>query len=503
MKNLTVSKEILSWIPRKMAQKYCCIPVDRTNGALKVLISGTPDIAAMEELSFYTDLDIVAVRADEIDIQEQIEILYGSRSQPVQGMDHLLGELRNLSLDHIYSSDNVEEIKKTVQAEPIVKAVDKIIDEAIKAGASDVHIEPQKDVLQVRNRIDGILMHNINLPLNTHSAITSRIKILASMDIAEKRIPQDGRIKRIVDSEEIDLRISTLPTHYGEKTVIRILKHGQDLFDLAALGIEKNDMFWIEEMINKPQGMFFVTGPTGSGKSSTLFSFLSRIKSKAINIVTIENPIEIKLDNINQVQINEKAGLTFASCLRSILRQDPDVILVGEIRDRETAEIAFQSAQTGHLVFSTLHTNDSVSAITRLRDLKVEPFLISSSVLGIIAQRLVRVICSHCKERYETTKEVLFNFKHLTDGKIEVPESYIGRGCGRCGDTGYQGRVGIFEFLKIDNDIREMIVNNASEVTIKNAALKKGYKRLVQSGLEKVQNGVTTIEELLRVVIAE
>jgi type IV pilus assembly protein PilB len=298
------------------------------------------------------------------------------------------------------------------------------------------------------------------------------------------------------------MRVSTLPTHHGEKTVIRLLRRTETLLQLESLGLDGPDLQTTVELVNKPQGMLFITGPTGSGKSSTIFACLNRIKAKAINITTIEDPIEYKLSGVNQVQINERAGLTFADTLRSILRQDPDVIMVGEIRDPETAQIALQASQTGHLVFSTLHTNDSISAITRLRDLGIPPFLVASGVLGVIAQRLIRVICTECKEPYRATDEVAYRYKMIF-GDAPVPASYCGKGCKRCNNTGYKGRTGIFEFSKMDPLLRDLITSNASENAIRQHSEKMGMKPLVHHGLEKVKAGTTSIEELLRVVLVE
>jgi type IV pilus assembly protein PilB len=332
--------------------------------------------------------------------------------------------------------------------------------------------------------------------------LTSRIKIMADLDIAEKRVPQDGRIRYTSKGELYDFRVSTLPTHHGEKTVIRILKHDVGLLEMSKIGITPKDYEALSEIIEKPQGMIFVTGPTGSGKSSTLFACLNRIRTKAINITTIENPIEYKINGVNQVQINEKAGVTFAATLRSILRQDPDVILIGEIRDRETAEIAVQSAQTGHLVLSTLHTNDAVSAITRLRDLGIPGFLISSSLLCILAQRLVRSLCPHCKARADMAGETAERWKAMLPG-IPLPPHYIPVGCDACHKTGFKGRTGIFELALVGDSVREMITQNATDGALRAFYRSAGMKTMVQNGIEKIEQGITSPEELLRVVMVE
>ncbi len=397
---------------------------------------------------------------------------------------------------------SVEEIRQRTEAEPVVKMVSLIFNEAVKLGASDIHVEPSENNAVVRFRIDGMLRQHTELSKWMYSPFTSRIKILADLDIAEKRIPQDGRIRHTVEGGVFDFRVSTLPTHFGEKTVIRVLKHDIALLDIRNLGISPEDQELVSELIEKPQGMVFVTGPTGSGKSSTLFACLNRIKHKAINITTIENPIEYKLDGVNQVQINEKAGVTFASALRSILRQDPDVILIGEIRDNETAQIAVQSSQTGHLVFSTLHTNDALSAITRLKDLGIPGFLISSSILAVIAQRLVRILCSQCKEEAVLSDEQRSKWESLL-GNYPVPRSYISRGCKACNNVGYKGRMGIFEIITINEKIRTLIAENAPETSIRRVLRENGFKTMLQDGINKVENGVTSIDELLRVVLIE
>ena len=332
--------------------------------------------------------------------------------------------------------------------------------------------------------------------------LTSRIKIMADLDIAEKRIPQDGRIRYVIGDEQFDFRVSTLPTHHGEKTVIRILKHDVGLLSLPRIGFTARELESIGELIEKPQGMLFVTGPTGSGKSSTLFACLNAIRKKAINITTIEDPIEYKVEGINQVQINEKAGVTFASTLRSILRQDPDVIFVGEIRDRETAEIAIQASQTGHLVFSTLHTNDAISAITRLKDLGIPGFLIASSLLAILAQRLVRLLCPDCKEKAFLSSELRARWRMVFSGE-QIPDSFSARGCEACHNTGYRGRVGIFELAIISDVVRDLIAENSAESKVRHSLRDAGMKTLLQNGIEKIERGLTTPDELLRVVMVE
>ncbi|MFH0918827.1 MAG: GspE/PulE family protein [Fibrobacterota bacterium] len=491
---------LLPRFSRRLLEKTKTFPTAMTESGIDVVMADPDDLAAIERLAFATDCAITPIKED----ARRIETMLAEQSPQGNDSDNIFAtlteELRKSKINETTLA-TTDELKKSGQAEPVVKMVDIIIDEAIKNEASDIHIEPNEEKVVVRNRIDGLLRKTAELPGWMNAPITSRIKILSDLDIAEKRLPQDGRIKRRMEGVDIDLRVSTLPTHFGEKTVIRILRHTADLFSLETLGFEPAEIAAINDIIHKPQGIIFVTGPTGSGKSSSLFAFLNRIKDKDINITTIENPIEIKLSGINQVQVNEKAGLTFASTLRSILRQDPDVILIGEIRDKETAEIAVRAAQTGHLVFSTLHTNDAASAIIRLRDLGIEPFLIASSIITVMAQRLVRRLCSHCKVAYVATDDIAFKFKHLY-GEVAVPPSYIAKGCPRCSGTGYDGRVGIFEFLNLGPEVRQMIIENKGDLEIKTAAVEAGMRPLVLSGLEKLKQGTTSLEELLRVVSA-
>ncbi|MBL8024836.1 MAG: type II/IV secretion system protein [Fibrobacteres bacterium] len=489
---------LLQMYPLRSLTACKAFPTKIESGTVSMLMAEPDNLVSLTKLEFAADLDVLPVKCTSAEIDKLLQEHSHEAKNADSPFATLAEAMKRERLDEV-SAGSTDDLKKSSQAEPVVKMVDMIIDEAIKAGASDIHIEPNEDKVLVRNRIDGLLRNKAELPHWMSSALTSRIKILADLDIAEKRVPQDGRIKRTVDGISIDLRISTLPTHFGEKTVIRVLRHTADLFSLENLGYTDDEIKIVNDLIHKPQGIIFVTGPTGSGKSSSLFAFLNRIKGKEINITTIENPIEIKLSGINQVQVNEKAGLTFASTLRSILRQDPDVILIGEIRDKETAEIAIRAAQTGHLVFSTLHTNDAISAITRLRDLGIEPFLTASSLLSVIAQRLVRRICPHCKERFEPSEMLMFKYRHLF-GDVEIPDSYIGKGCNRCNNTGFEGRVGVFELLVLNQDLRQMIMDRKNDIEIKEMAMRSGMRPIHINGLAKVREGITSMEELLRVV---
>ncbi|MDR7489743.1 MAG: GspE/PulE family protein, partial [Armatimonadota bacterium] len=392
---------------------------------------------------------------------------------------------------------SVEQLKALVEDAPVVRLVNMIIEDAVRERASDIHIEPQRSGLLVRYRIDGVLHDVMKPPLNLKSPLISRVKIMADMDIAERRKPQDGRIHLRTAGRAIDLRVSTLPTVYGEKVVMRILDQSTPLIGLSHLGFHSETLSQWEAAVNKPYGMILVTGPTGSGKSTTLYGTLNTLNTLEKNIVTVEDPVEYQLPRINQVQVNPKAGLTFATGLRSILRQDPDIIMVGEIRDRETAEIAVQAALTGHLVLSTLHTNDAASAVSRLVDMGIEPFLVSSSVIAILAQRLARQICSDCKTGYSPPPDAL---KRLGLDTAEGVTLYRGAGCEACRHTGYKGRIGVFELLVVTDSLRELIVRRAPAAELKAQAVREGMRTLRDDGLEKVLSGVSTIDEILRVV---
>ena len=381
---------------------------------------------------------------------------------------------------------------------PIIKLVNHIISQSIKARASDIHIEPYQESFKVRYRVDGILYDLLTPPKWIQASLISRIKVMAKLNIAEKRLPQDGRLNVKVGNQEIDVRVSTVPTSFGERVVMRLLNKTVSLIQLAELGLEPDRLNLLEELVTSPNGIILVTGPTGSGKTTTLYAVLSSINTPDINIITIEDPVEYQINGISQIQVNPKIDLTFARGLRSIVRQDPDVILVGEIRDKETAEIAVQSALTGHLVFSTLHTNDSASAITRLVDIGVEPFLISSSVIAVAAQRLVRVLCTDCKTSHEPDAVALQTIG-ITPEEAHAGKIHQAVGCDQCFKTGYRGRVGIFEFMLLDSNLKSLILQSFDSNQIKHAALENGMITLRQDGVEKILNGTTTIEEVLRV----
>lgn len=495
-----VSIDMMREFPSEFFKENRCLPLISNSDTLRLAVSDPFDLDIIMQIQLTNDRNIEIVLTTPSEINRMRGNLFKGDTMFKQFAGKITREYERQL--HIDDSLSVDEIRERTEAEPVVKMVSLIFNEAIKLGASDIHIEPSEHIAVVRFRIDGMLKQYTEVNKWMFSPLTSRIKILADLDIAEKRIPQDGRIRHTIDGQLFDFRVSTLPTHFGEKTVIRVLKHDIKLLDISNLGYAPSEQKTLTELINKPQGMIFVTGPTGSGKSSTLFACLNKIRHKAINITTIENPIEYKLEGINQVQINEKAGVTFATALRSILRQDPDVILVGEIRDNETAQIAVQASQTGHLVLSTLHTNDAISAVTRLRDLNIPGFLISSSLLGIVAQRLVRVLCPHCKKESQVSEDIRLKWKSLL-GAYSLPKAYSAPGCDMCNHTGYKGRIGIFEIVTVNENLRSLIADNVPESVIRKTMRENGFKTLIQDGIMKIEQGITTPEELLRVVLVE
>lgn len=474
------------------------VPIGLDNGALQIAMAQPEDFWTVDALKLALDLDIEVFAGDEGDILDTIERLYGAGSQSLEMIIEEAGrDVYEISDD---GNTDVDHLRDLASEAPIIRLVNRLILNAIEARASDIHFEPFESSFKVRFRIDGVL-HDIETPpKRLQAAIISRVKIMANMDIAERRLPQDGRIKLKVSSREIDFRVSTIPTLFGESLVMRVLDREMLILDLEKIGFPKDLMAEFMTLITQPHGMILVTGPTGSGKTSTLYTALSKINSPENKIITLEDPIEYYLGGVNQIQVNSKIGLSFAHGLRSIVRQDPDVILVGEIRDKETAEIAIQSALTGHLLFSTLHTNDAIGAISRLLDMGVEGFLLSSTLLGILAQRLVRVICPKCKAPAQPDEKYI-KAMGLSPEEAENMVFYAGKGCEECRYTGYHGRTAIFEYLSVDGDIRQEISNRSDTERIKNVALQKGLIPLRQNGWQKVKQGVTTISEVLRVTL--
>lgn len=497
-----IDSQIIKTIPEDIVRKYKIIPVDKTGNQLTVALADPANIYILDELKVLTGNEIIPLISYESEINRAIEQYY--RKQDV--LQETLKDIEEIKTDVELVSDEKEldlaQIKDMAEDAPVVKLVNVLVQEAIKERASDIHIEPYEDSLRVRYRIDGILHEVAPPPKRLHPAITSRIKILSDLDIAERRLPQDGRFKVRVSDRVVDMRVSSIPTIFGEKIVMRILDRGGLVLDLTKLGFEPDSLQTFAEMIRKPYGMILVTGPTGSGKTTTLYSALSTINSPTRNIMTAEDPVEYQLKGVNQIQMKEDIGLTFAAALRSFLRQDPDIILVGEIRDLETAEIAIKAAMTGHLVLSTLHTNDAPSSITRLSDMGVEPFLVAASVLMVVAQRLIRQICPRCKEVYKPTPEIVHALG-IGDRDPETMRFYRGNGCDYCHKSGYRGRLALYEILVVSEKIREAIVDKASVTVIKRLAKERGVRTLRDSGILKVLDGTTTVEEVLSVTLSD
>jgi type IV pilus assembly protein PilB len=497
LSNQVIDPEVISLISEKTALRFKLIPISKNDDELIIAMANPLDVYAIDFVRAHTKIKkIISLLSSEEDVLNAITNYYefGEYNDIIE----------KLGAEVVFKEEEAEEDSKRLEAiskeAPIIQLVNMLIVQGVKDRASDIHVEPNEKSLLIRFRVDGMLHDIRTLPNTIKSAVTSRIKILAKMDIAERRLPQDGRFQVKFGTREVDLRVSTIPTVLGEKVVLRLLDKSKGLIKLEQLGFITEQLEEFKSIISKSYGIILLTGPTGSGKTTTLYAALNQVNSKDKNIITVEDPVEYKLARINQIQIKPKINLTFANTLRSILRQDPDVIMVGEIRDTETAQIAVQAALTGHLVFSTLHTNDAASALTRLIDMDIETFLISSSVIGVIAQRLVRVICEKCKEDYIPGKGVLskLNVKDNSsdDGKVKL---YKGIGCSFCKNTGYYGRTSIYELIVLDEEIRELIISKASSNVIKDTAIKKGMKTLKDSGLKKAKQGITTIEEVLRV----
>ena len=485
---------VLEGLSSRFIRENRVIPLELKNSVLKVLMANPEDKATIDALRVATSADIIVLVSDPAALDEYMSRFYGQESQNINRIIEDIGE-RGLEFLKEEEED-IGYLKDLASEAPIIKLVNLFITRAVESRASDIHIEPFEDELKVRYRIDGILHDIESVPKKLQAAIVSRIKIIAKLNIAERRLPQDGRIRIKIGEKEIDIRVSTIPVLYGESVVMRLLDKESIVIDLNILGFSPQTLSAFDQLIKKPNGIILVTGPTGSGKTTTLYGALDKINSPDKKIITVEDPVEYQLKGVNQIQVKPQIGLNFANTLRHIVRQDPDIIMIGEIRDLETAEIAIQSALTGHLVFSTLHTNDAPSAITRLLDMGVENFLLSSTVRGILAQRLVRVICMDCKERDPSTVDK----EQLTILGIRGNSTlYRGKRCEKCAFTGFFGRLGIFELLLVDDDIRTLIMRNADSNQIREAARKHGMKTLLEDGAEKVKAGMTTLSEVLRV----
>lgn len=486
-----IDPAVIKIVPEAISRKFKAVPLFQIGNSITIGMVNPQDILAIDYIRRVSKMDMVEpVLVSEKGIQRILESSYGS----VSSIEAIVKDMETKKADDIIGKTSAQ----IAEDAPVIKLVNVMITQAFRDRVSDIHVEPEEEMVRVRSRIDGILHEVAILPKKLQTAVISRIKIMGKMDIAENRKPQDGRIRMRLENKDLDMRVSTFPTIHGENVVMRILDKSSVVFGLKELGLMDKDMEDFNKAIRRPNGIILVTGPTGSGKTSTLYAALTTISTIEKNIITIEDPVEYELPLIRQTQINVKAGITFAEGLRSILRQDPDIVMVGEIRDKETADVAIQAALTGHLVFSTLHTNDAPSSLTRLIDMGVEPFLISSSVIAIIAQRLVRLICTKCKKAYQPPPEVLQEL-----GMEKGTEFFRGQGCIKCRETGFMGRMGIFEILILNEEIRRMVDARITADDIKRKAKELGMRTLREDGLQKVRSGQTTPEEVLRVTSAE
>jgi type IV pilus assembly protein PilB len=507
LKYYEVEPTVIKLIPQETAVRYQVVPLSRVGATLTIAMTDPTNVFAMDDIKFMTGFNVEPVVASETDINEAIHKFYGDASS----VEELSKVMQDLSADAADLELSTEEeqldaaaLERAAEEAPIIKLVNLILTDAVKRGASDIHIEPYEKELRVRLRIDGVLQSVMTPPLKLKDAMTSRVKIMSKLDISEKRLPQDGRImlkyQRDGKKKELDFRVSTVPTMFGEKIVLRLLDKENLRLDMTKLGFEPESLAKFERAILRPYGMVLVTGPTGSGKTNTLYSSIARLNTPDTNIMTAEDPVEFQLPGINQVQMKEQIGLNFAAALRAFLRQDPNIILVGEIRDFETAEIAVKAALTGHLVLSTLHTNDAPSTISRLMNMGIEPFLVATSVNLIGAQRLIRRICTQCKDRLEVPEQALLD-AGFTAEEAKSAQIFHGKGCQNCNNTGYKGRVALYEIMEINDELRELVLVGASALELKKKALDQGMITLRRSGLTKIAAGMTTLEEVLRETI--
>ncbi|MEO5616571.1 MAG: ATPase, T2SS/T4P/T4SS family [Candidatus Eisenbacteria bacterium] len=502
LNEVDIDEQIIHYVKEELARKYLAMPVElQGRRTLQVAMADPLNIAALEDLRFHSGLFIQPVLATPSSIQQAIERYYHIDSSVNEVLENIISAEDDVVINAVQDTDQpeaIDQMRAEAEGRPIVRLTNWLLHRAVEDRASDIHIEPQDRDLMVRIRVDGLLRELQRLPKWTQSAVVSRIKVLSNMDIAEKRQPQDGRLMVEIGGRRVDMRVSTLPVTHGEKVVIRIIDQGRTRVSLEDLGFLPDDLTRVKRYLGRPQGIVLVTGPTGSGKSTLLYSALRHLQHETKNIVTVEDPVEYQLAGINQVQVDEKAKKTFPNALRAILRQDPDIIMIGEIRDRETAQIAFRAAVTGHLVLSTLHTNDAASAVTRLVDLGLEPFMVASSLVGVMAMRLVRTLCPRCREPYETDAGSLNRL--MTGGLDGTVTLYRGRGCSHCRETGYTGRTGIFEMFEVDETIRALLSANASDSVIRHAAVEAGMRSMGEDGLKKVLAGASTLDEVTRVV---
>jgi type IV pilus assembly protein PilB len=499
LNDTAADEEAIGKVKEEVARKYGAIPVDIDGRTLVVAMADPLNVAALEDLRFHTGLFVRPVLASASQINEAIERYYHIDTSMKEVLDNIFDSEDAIVVNRVEEeSVNAQDELADAEGRPIVKLTNWILHRAVESRASDIHIEPQDGELVVRFRIDGLLHEEKRLPKWTQSALVSRIKVLSDLDIAEKRQPQDGRLRADIENRRIEMRVSTLPVSHGEKVVMRVVDHARSIVSINDIGFYPEDLEKSKRYLERPQGIILVTGPTGSGKSTLLYSCLRQIMHETKNIVTVEDPVELQIRGINQVQVDEKAKKTFPAALRAILRQDPDVIMVGEIRDAETAQIAFRASVTGHLVLSTMHTNDAAGAVTRLIDLGLEPFMVASSLLSVTAIRLVRTLCPKCKEPFEADAAHLNRLSSANaGGKVTL---YRGSGCPNCNNTGFRGRTGIFEILEVNDGMRALISQGASDSAIRQAAVENGMKSIGEDGLRKALEGRTTVDEVTRVV---
>lgn len=497
--NYLIDAKTIKFMPEALAKKYQAVPLFKSGDTLTVAMADPLNVLALDDLHLKTGFNIEPVVANEVDVKKAINQYYGvggSIEEIIKSID-----LGAVAISEKEEEISLEQLHTIAEEAPIIKLVNLIIMQALGDSASDIHVEPEQEALRVRIRVDGIMRDVTPIPKHLQAAVLSRLKIMSDMNIAVKRMPQDGRFQINLEGKQIDVRASAFPTIHGENLVMRLLDTSSILMSLEQLGFSPENFGRFKSLIEKPHGIILVTGPTGSGKTTTLYSALNAINTPDKNILTLEDPVEYQLKGIRQSQINPKAGMTFASGLRSILRQDPDIVLVGEIRDKETAEIAIQSALTGHLVFSTLHTNDAPGALTRLTEMGIEPFLTASSILGVLAQRLVRTICGNCKTEYKPTPKLLAEMG-VKEGREGI-KFFKGAGCNKCKNSGYRGRIAIFELMPLDDKIKDLVLARTSSQAIKRAAQEAGMKTLRDDGMRKVIEGITTIDEVIRVTMLD
>jgi type IV pilus assembly protein PilB len=502
LEEFEIEQAVIQLIPEDVATKHTVIPVNRAGSTLILATSDPSNIFALDDIKFLTGYNIQPVVAAEDAIRRAIDKYYDQSTS----LEDVMGDFDDSDIDLVHDADDVDinELAKASEDAPVVKLVNLVLTDAVKKGASDIHIEPYEKSFRVRYRIDGVLYEVMKPPLKLKNAIISRVKIMSELDIAERRLPQDGRIKlKMGRGKEMDFRVSVLPTLFGEKTVLRLLDKSNLQLDMTKLGFEPPQIEKFHHAIHQPYGMVLVTGPTGSGKTTTLYSALSELNQTTENLSTAEDPVEFNLAGINQVQMHDDIGLNFAAALRSFLRQDPDIIMVGEIRDFETAEIAVKAALTGHMVLSTLHTNDAPSTINRLLNMGIEPFLVASSVNCIVAQRLARCVCVECKETDPEVDKTALIEAGMSEEDAEITVPVKGRGCRNCSETGFKGRLAVYEVMTIHEELKEFILNGASSLDLKREAMRLGMKSLRQSALNKIAEGVTTLSEVVRVSTAD